>query len=243
MGYNRLVDNRIAILKCGSTYGDVAHVYGDFDDWFLQSLKGSGARFSVIDVTVPFKVDPTEWKGLILTGSLASAYQDEPWILRIADWLRKNLNSGVPVLGVCFGHQLIARALGGMVRRCPGGLEIGTHTVEPTAVGKRDFLFDDFPPTFLCQETHVDEVAELPPDALNLAGNGHSPIQAFGIGAAIRGVQFHPEMHAQLMKKVLVSLISKGKLRESGQKTLASVKESPHARRVLENFVRYALSR
>jgi GMP synthase (glutamine-hydrolysing) len=100
------------------------------------------------------------------------------------------------VLGVCFGHQLLAWRLGATVQRNPRGLELGTVTVRLTDEGQTDPLFEGVPKEARVQATHFDEVVSVPPGGALLATNEASPVQAFGVGTTLRGVQFHPEMNA-----------------------------------------------
>lgn len=232
------MDIRILVLSCGSTYPDIIHKHGDFSDWFQSRFIRPGVTCDVVDVTRPFHVETNPYTGILITGSLASAYQREPWILDLTQWLSKILQTNhPPVLGVCFGHQILAAVSGGHVRRCIDNLEIGTHPVRLTDRGREDYLFRDIPEEFFCQETHVDEVTVLPPGAEILAGNSHSAVQAFSLGENVRGVQFHPEMDDVIMRSVILSLVKKNKLHNEGTEILQNLRPTPFAARVLENFL------
>ncbi|WP_306061613.1 type 1 glutamine amidotransferase [Natronococcus wangiae] len=128
-----------------------------------------------------------EYDAVIVSGSGASVYWDEPWIEPLADWVGGAIERDVPVLGVCFGHQLVAHALGGDVSPM-GEYELGYREVE---VEDSSVLFDGLPDRFVAFTTHSDEVTALPPDATVIAANECS-IQGFRRGHAF-GVQFHPE--------------------------------------------------
>jgi len=114
----------------------------------------------------------------------------------LGGWLVRAANTR-PVLGICFGHQLIARALGGIVERHVKGPEAGTVEVELTDAGQRDPLFAGLPVRFGVQQGHEDHVARLPPGAVLLARNDHTPVQAFAHGPMLRAIQFHPEFTAE----------------------------------------------
>jgi GMP synthase (glutamine-hydrolysing) len=145
----------------------------------------------------------------------------------------------VPVLGVCFGHQLLARALGALVERNPKGPEVGTREIALTEEGRRDPLFSGLPAALLVQENHEDHVPAPPAGATVLARNDHTPVQAFALGG-IRSVQFHPEFDAA--RNRLVCTECRADLDAArpglGDEAVASIRETPLAERVLANWVR-----
>ena len=126
--------------------------------------------------------------GAVVSGSQTAVYEDRPWIDEVESWVRAASDAGVPVLGVCCGHQLIAQAFGGTVDPM-GRDELGYEHIKRT--GETGPLFDGIADSFVAFETHSDEVTSLPAGATVLAENSTS-IQAFRIGTAW-GVQFHPE--------------------------------------------------
>ena len=138
---------------------------------------------------IPPSVSATEWRfdGVVITGSQTSVYDDRDWIHEATEWIRRVHEADVPVLGICWGHQFLAQALGGRVVDM-GEYELGYESI--TRLGD-DPLFEGVPREFLSFETHSDRVAELPPGARTLARNDNG-VQAFRVGSAW-GVQFHPE--------------------------------------------------
>ncbi|MFZ5602310.1 MAG: glutamine amidotransferase-related protein, partial [Pseudomonadota bacterium] len=109
----------------------------------------------------------------------------------------------VPILGVCYGHQLLAHALGGAVDWHPQGREIGTTPIHLTDAGTRDPLLGTLPARFLAQVTHAQRVSRLPDEAVLLAGNDYESHHAFRVGDATWGLQFHPEFSAEVMRAYL----------------------------------------
>ncbi|GAA0459494.1 type 1 glutamine amidotransferase [Halococcus dombrowskii] len=127
----------------------------------------------------------------VVTGSRASVYWDEPWIDALVEWVDEATDRDMPLLGVCFGHQVLAEALGGTVEDM-GEYEIGYREVEGDGL-----LFDD---TVTAFTTHSDAVTELPPGAERTAENDYG-IHGFRAGNAF-GVQFHPEYDMETAQTV-----------------------------------------
>ena len=130
--------------------------------------------------------DPSAYDGLVVTGSRASVYWDEPWIDAARSWAREAVDSDAPALGICWGHQLLADAVGGTVDPM-GEYELGYRTVRHSG----DPLFDGVPETFTVFTTHSDAVTDLPDDADVIAENDYG-IQGFRHGDVV-GIQSHPE--------------------------------------------------
>lgn len=219
----------VGVVRPGSTFEGMIERFGDYDAWFTRALEPTGARVAVHDAVRHAPPAPTAADGWIVTGARSSVVDPEPWADRLMEWIGEVAGAGIPLLGVCYGHQAIAAALGGRVERHPAGWEIGTAGVELTAVGKEDPLFNGFPWRFLVQTTHQDHVAEAPPSARLLATNPHTPVQAMAIGPALRSVQFHPEVTVEISR----DFVERRRHLVEG----AKVEESPLAGRVLENFV------
>jgi GMP synthase (glutamine-hydrolysing) len=131
----------------------------------------------------------------IVTGSRASVYWDEPWIGELKEWVGDAVEAGLPFLGVCYGHQLLADVLGGRVEGM-GEYEIGYRTVEHDGSP----LFAGIDPEFTVFTTHSDRVAELPPGADLIAQNDYG-IHGFRKGDVFT-VQFHPEYDMETAETV-----------------------------------------
>jgi len=129
-----------------------------------------------------------DYDAAVVTGSRSSVYWDDPWIDGLTDWIRTAADRGLPILGVCYGHQALAAALGGRVAAMDD-IELGYR--ESRRVVSDDPVLGGLAPTFIAFETHSDQVVDLPPGATLLAENDRG-VQAFRHGDCW-GVQFHPE--------------------------------------------------
>lgn len=127
-----------------------------------------------------------------------SATEDYPWMENALSLIRAAVGRSLPTFGSCWGHQMIARALGGTVVHDPGRAEFGCREVVLTEAGLRDRLFCDFPARFLANMGHHDRVTALPVGGVELAANDLQPFEAFRIaGKPVYGTQFHSELDAR----------------------------------------------
>ncbi|MEO5596790.1 MAG: glutamine amidotransferase, partial [Lysobacteraceae bacterium] len=182
--------------------------------------------------------------GAIVTGSGAMVTERLDWSERTAQWLNDAANAGFPLFGICYGHQLIAHALGGSVDFNPRGREMGTLAIERAGNGNgaasEDALFGAHPPSFKAHVTHLQSVIRLPDGATRLARSALDEHHAYRIGNAW-GVQFHPEFSAGMMRGYIHA--KRDALTTEGfdaRAMHAAVRSTPHARGVLRGFVRHA---
>ncbi len=228
---------RVLIVQAGSTDPAVMARFGDYPAWFTRWL----APRVEVRIVRPYEdrlPSLAPFHAVVMSGSPRSVTEPEPWMDEAASYLLDAARSR-PVLGVCFGHQLLARALGGRVERNPRGREAGMSEVRLTEAGRRDALFSGIPATFAVHQQHEDHVPELPPGATWLAENDFSPIQAFGVRESIRCVQFHPEFDATRSR--LLNEGRRARLDEQApggaRAVLASIGETPHGERLLGNWL------
>ena len=179
--------------------------------------------------------------GAIVTGSAAMVTERHGWSERSADWLREAAHAGMPLLGICYGHQLLAHALGGEVGNNPAGREMGTVCLELTAPAESDPLFSALPSRFPAQATHLQSVLRLPDGATVLASSAQDATHAFRWGEQAWGLQFHPEFSTTHMRGYIRAradaLASEGRC---GKQLAREVSAAPQARRLLRRFVRHA---
>lgn len=190
----------LIIFKAGSTFADLARAHGDFEDWVARDV-GSALPTAVVDARKVTALPALEdVAGAIVTGSPAMVTDRAPWSERLAAWLRDAHQHELPLLGICYGHQLLADALGGEVDYHPQGMEIGSVAITKTTAADSDPLFAGLPAHFTANVVHSQSVRRLPPHATLLARNDFEAHQAFRVGCNSWGVQFHPEFDDEAMR-------------------------------------------
>ena len=187
----------ILIISCGPGLKAVRDDYGHAIEWIQSRVDKTKFNFSSIDAyrgELPSYTDGDAW---IITGSSFSTYEDKEWIVEMEHCINKAVSVGKPILGICFGHQLIAQSLGGKVEKNPKVWDLGSYPMIKTI---KHHLFNEINLDEYFYNSHQDVVTELPegskPLAYNQMGN-----QAFHIGKWIYGVQFHPEFSHDIIKK------------------------------------------
>lgn len=216
--------------------------HGSFAHWIRVAAGLERDEAVVVDVEDGEPL-PTQdgFAGAIVTGSAAMVTERLDWSERSAEWLRDAAHAGMPLLGICYGHQLIAHALGGRVDYNPNGREMGTVCIDVHDVARADPLFAPLPERFPAQATHLQSVLQPPPGATVLAGNAHDPCHAFRWGAHVWGTQFHPEFSTGHMRGYIQAR-SEALAQEGlpAARMTQQVSAAPHARRILRRFIRHA---
>lgn len=230
----------ILILKTGSTHAPIRERLGDFEHWVADGLMEGELPVAVHDARLHGEPPGHGYiAGVVITGSHNMVSDREPWSEALVPWLQATVQAGVPVLGICYGHQLLAHALGGEVSHHPDGVEIGTVVVERQAASAHDPLLGGLPERFDAQAVHWQSVRRLPDGALPLARSAHEAHHAFRVGPCAWGVQFHPEFSDEALRSYLdglgPTLVSQGR---DVVEISAGLKKTPAAASVLPRFAR-----
>ncbi|GCB19429.1 putative glutamine amidotransferase-like protein C13C5.04 [Aspergillus awamori] len=201
---------RIAILECDTPIDPIKAKYGPYGDIFESHLKEGLTRInanvslqlSKINVVQPFAEypKPEDFDAVLLTGSKHDSYKDESWILTLTRFVQDCYHVyQKPVIGICFGHQIIARALGARVGPNVSGWEVAVESVDLTSAGKRLLGRD----TLAIHMMHRDIVYEVPPGCVNLGATLICGIQGLYVPKRILCVQGHPEYNEYMVSELL----------------------------------------
>ena len=221
----------VLIIDCGPSLSDVSKHYGVSPEWIMESLKNKGCNFTWVKPYVGDKIQSNNADAWIITGSPCSVYNCEAWMVNLEEEMKNIQSSQIPVLGICFGHQLIAKCFGGTVELNPQGWELGAYPVQFTAAGKKSQLFSGMEENAIVYESHQDSVTVLPENAIELARNNKGN-QAFMIHDNFYGVQFHPEFSWEVIKMYVFIRSAMGVKVDD-----PSVPESTQGELVLFNFI------
>lgn len=198
----------IAILETGVPPAGLDQTYGTYADMFASLLAGEGRNFrtfKTLQGELPMADDTL--KGVVITGSPSGVYEDDPWIRDLIGWLRA-LDAGVPVVGICFGHQVMAQAYGGHVEKSHKGWGVGLHEYRIKARDVwHDLLGKPADETLIrVAVTHQDQVVKKPDSAVVLAGSDFTPHGALYYTDR-KGLSFqcHPEFCQDFASDLLIS--------------------------------------
>jgi GMP synthase (glutamine-hydrolysing) len=230
----------VLIVCTGRAPDTIRARHGDFHHWFLIAAR-LGGPVQVVDVTAGESLPSAKSvAGAMITGSAAMVTERAAWSERTAGWIRDAMDSELPMLGVCYGHQLMAHALGGRVDYLPGGREIGTLPIELMPEAEHDPLLRAFPSTFRAHTTHEQSVLEPPSGSTVLARSARDPHHLLRYGRNAVSLQFHPEFNADVMRAYIQRKSSV--MRQEGSnpgQVFRQVAPTPMARRLLRTFARH----
>jgi GMP synthase (glutamine-hydrolysing) len=234
---------KLLIMKTGSTVPFWLEVGEDFEDWIVRESGAEVEGVVTCAVYLDEKLPATEnVSGIVITGSPAYLTDLDSWNQVAADYIRECYSREIPILGICYGHQLLAWTFGGEVEFHKGGREIGTVNIRTTEASKTDPLFQALPTNFMAHVSHSQSVVTLPDEAVLLAENDFEPHHGFRIGKCLWGVQFHPEFNCEITKSYIKE---RREIIESEgldtEKMLSGLTATPEATSLLSVFVELAM--
>jgi GMP synthase (glutamine-hydrolysing) len=232
----------LLLIQTGEAPESIRARFGGFADWFRDAMRVEPAQLRVVRVDEGAVLPaPDSVAGAVITGSAAMVTERADWSERTAAWIRDAVDAETPLFGVCYGHQLMAHALGGTVGWLPAGREMGTRTITRRAGGE---WLDALPETFPAHATHRQSVLKPPSGAEVLASSDLDPHQLLRYAPHAVSTQFHPEFTAAAMRAYIDARAEALRDEDVDPDALrADVRETAAARALLERFARTALSR
>ncbi len=229
---------KIFIIKVGSTFEEIVNEYGDMEDWIVNYI--DDLNVNVINIqnneTLPAI---EECLGVIITGSHTMVTQEFSWSVSIEKFIRTLFTNKIPLLGICYGHQLIAKSLGGTVDYHEKGMELGCVEIQSNDYAKNDAIFKYIPSTFNAHVIHSQSIIKLPKHAILLASNDFENTHAFKIEPCTWGVQFHPEFNDYIMKSYIYEASKMKNIEENDKyRLIENVKDTPVANEIIPLFVK-----
>lgn len=192
---------RVGLLLCGHVHSDLIGAFGDYPALFTDLFGSHDITIEPYDVVDTAPPSADECDGWLVSGSAASAYDHLPWIPPVESFLRHVVADRVPTVAICFGHQLLAQALGGRVEHAPEGWGAGAHRYDLVGPPRR-WTDEGVPPAVRLIASHQDQVAVLPEGAELFARTEHCRIASYTVGGRALAIQPHPEYSVELSRQL-----------------------------------------
>nr|WP_321457490.1 gamma-glutamyl-gamma-aminobutyrate hydrolase family protein [uncultured Cohaesibacter sp.] len=234
----------IGILVAGPLPDDIAAKFGTFDTMFKDLLLKQDPELTFKKYLVyedEFPASAKECEGWIVTGSLHSAYEKLPWMLTLEALIRDAIAAKTPTIGICFGHQIMATAMGGTVQKAPSGkwgAAVHRYNVYQDGDDRPGWL-DEGVEEFSLQASHQDQVTVLPESGCLLAGNDFCPNGMIAYGNAGLSMQLHPELSSENVKTMLLKRRGHEMSVDDADEALAHVEDPVDSARVAKWMVRF----
>ena len=185
---------RIGILQTGIAPDSLKADFGDYPAFFETLLAGNEFKFTTyVVVNNDFPPDVQAADGWLITGSRHGAYENHAFITPLEDFIRSAAAGKVPMVGVCFGHQIMAQALGGKVEKFSGGWSVGAN----------DYDFEG--QTVTLNAWHQDQVTSVPKGAKIIAHSPFCAVAGLAYGTHGLSVQAHPEFSSEFVEGLMDS--------------------------------------
>ncbi len=238
-----MAQSAVIIIQTGTPPAAIRQQYGDLPQWFSQAI---GRPLSALQVVRVFEGEalpaPDPARLAVITGSWDMVTDRLPWSEATAEWIRQAMAAEMPLLGVCYGHQLMAHALGGEVGYLDCIRETGCLPVSLTPSAAADPLLENLPATFPVHLTHMQSVTRLPAGAEVLGRSAIDPHQIIRYGKYAVSTQFHPEFPVAAARAMIER--NRTVFSQEGRDTdaiLAQITETPKATGILQRFIEHHL--
>ena len=221
---------KIGILQTGIVPDDLSPTHGEYPDMFQTFLSGHDFEFetyAIVNGIFPTSINDCD--GWLVTGSKHGAYEDHDWIPPLEDLIREIYAANLPMVGICFGHQIMAQALGGKVIKYHGKWGMGTQEYSHPDGTKTKLL-----------AMHQDQVVEKPPEAEIVASNDFCKMAGLAYKKKALSFQPHPEFTHEFMEGLIKSRMGVTIPVEQAEPSLADVyaanDSKAYANRIAEFF-------
>lgn len=195
----------VGILETGITADDLIEEHGSYSDMFINLFSDHGWDFDFKIYAVrndEFPHEISECDAWIITGSKSNVYDNLPWMLKLKQLIQSISKANQPMVGICFGHQIIAQALGGKVEKYSAGWGVGLHEYHITSPISD---INDMPETFVINAMHQDQVVEKPEQAHVFAQSDFCPYAGLIYNDKIFTLQGHPEFSLEFEKALILT--------------------------------------
>jgi len=234
------MNRKVLILKTGSARPELISRYGDFENWISALLPDGVPAVEILDVRQPgFEQKNPQDSVILITGSHDNITDQPFYLTEVMNWLKSAVKMNIPVLGICYGHQLLAATFGGNVDFNPNGYEVGPVQISLSAEAEDDPLFRSMPKQFGANLSHLQSVRDLPAGASVLAFSAWEPVQAFRLLPGVYGVQFHPEFSGEIMHDYIrLNYLKITSAKQNPEALIAGLQPAPSAAGIVREFYR-----
>jgi len=200
---------KVGLLECDHVAERFRRIAGDYRDMFAALFSRYAPQFSldcfdVCNGRFPLSLDACD--AYLCTGSRYSVYEDVGWIHWLKDFVKQAYRADKPFVGICFGHQLLAEALGGKTERATQGWGVGVHSLN---VIRAEEWMQPMQLSCKLHFMHQDQVQQLPEDGVLLGQSDHCPVAMFRVGNTMLGIQGHPEFPAAYSEAFILDRIER----------------------------------
>ncbi len=194
---------KVGLLECDHVREDLLPIAGDYRQMFADLFNRHAPQLELVSFDVrngEFPASTTACEAFVCTGSRFSAYDEDDWIQELKNFLRQLRDGDKPFVGICFGHQVMAEALGGKVEKAVQGWGIGVHSLN--VIKQESWML---PEQSSCgiQYSHRDQVVRLPENSVLLGESAHCPVAMYRVGETMLGIQGHPEFPAAYVEALV----------------------------------------
>jgi GMP synthase (glutamine-hydrolysing) len=231
---------KIGLLQCDHVAPENRSEFGDYSDFFstLFHPYSPNIILEIFDVQKDeYPHNPDQYTGFVCTGSSHSVWEDLPWINHLKQFVRDLYHNGNKFIGICFGHQMIAEALGGKCEKSERGWGVG---VKEVAIYKTQDWMKPKLDSYQLIVSHQDQISKLPENGEVLGGNEHCPCSLISVGRHFLGIQAHPEFIPAYSRRLMQSRINRigPKTVQEAEKTLQDRTDEKVVTHWMTNFFR-----